>query len=737
MAFFKEENCHIYRFQLKNMRKKLHFVMVVLALTGLRVEADEGMWLLNLVERVNMEEMKEMGLQLTAEQIYSINQASLKDAVGALDYGSCTAELVSPEGLLLTNHHCAYDEIQYHSSVEHDYLKNGFWAMTREEELPNEGKTITFLVRMEEVTDRIVPELNEDIDHQVRNARIRALTGAIAAEAIRGTEYEATVESMYHDNRFFLFVTQTFRDVRLVGAPPESIGNFGGDTDNWMWPRHTGDFSLFRVYTGPDGKPADYSPDNIPLQSKYYLPVSLGGYEKGDFTMVLGFPGKTDRYMTSWEVQELLDEIHPNRIRIRGIKQEIQMEDMMADEAVRLQYAAKYNNSINYWKYSIGQSKVLGKLGVVEQKRQQEAEFTRWVNMDERRRALYGEALEQIHRSVEERRKLVHAEQYLAETIRDYGAAMESVHFARNLEVLEQALIYEAEYPEDVYFVAEGLRDFSETFYKDYNPPTDKKEMVAMIRLMIEELDDRYLPFNILEVKQKGGDVEKYVDRYFRKSFVVDRDKFNAFLDHPSLKVLRKDPAYVANVASKIYLEVKGKLDEINVMAEDGQQLYMKGLMEMNAGREYYADANSTMRMNYGTVGDYYPRDAVKYKYYTTLKGVMEKEDPGDLEFIVPGKLKDLYRQHDYGPYGEEGQMQVCFTTDNDITGGNSGSPVINARGELIGIAFDGNWEAMSGDIAFEPELQKCINVDIRYVLFIIDKFAGAGNLVKEMNLVR
>jgi hypothetical protein len=719
------------------MRRTIQLFILLLAVFQTEVLGDEGMWLLSLVEQVNMDEMCALGLELNADQIYSVNHASLKDAVGALDHGSCTAELVSPDGLLLTNHHCAYDEIQSHSTLENDYLKNGFWAMSREEELPNEGKTITFLVRMEEVTDKIVPKLNEEMDQQTRDAEIRSLSSVIASKAIRDNEYEASVKGLYNGNRFFLFITQTYRDVRLVGAPPESIGKFGGDTDNWEYPRHTGDFSLFRVYTGPDGEPADYSPENIPLKSKYFLPVSLNGYKKGDFTMVMGYPGRTERFMTSWEVEELLELTHPNRIRIRGIKQDLQLADMQENEKVRLQYASKYATSANYWKYSIGQSNGLRNLHVVEKKRMQEAEFTRWVNQDEHRKELYGNALNDIRETVEQRREVKNAQQFLEEAVRR-GGGMESVYFARNLEQLEMALFLSDRNPGIVDLVTDDLKQKAEVFYRDYNPPTDKKVMAAMIDLLIEELDDQYLPSNILKVKTKyKGNSKKYVDWYFRKSFVVDRDKFFAFLEAPSLKVLRKDPAYVADIASKIDLELIGKLDQYNERAERGSRLYMKGLMEMYPDREFYSDANSTIRMNYGTVGDYFARDAVFYSHFTTLKGVMEKEDPDNFEFQVPERLKELYRMKDYGPYGENDTMKVCFTSNNDITGGNSGSPVMNANGALIGIAFDGNWEAMSGDIAFEPKLQKCICVDIRYVLLIIDKFAGAGHLVKEMNLVQ
>lgn len=721
--------------------RKISVLIVGLVISfQVSLHADEGMWLLNLIEQINMDEMTEMGLQLTAEQIYSLESSSLKDAVGALDGGSCTAELVSPEGLLLTNHHCGYDEIQYHSSVEHDYLKNGFWAMSRDEELPNEGKSITFLVSMEEVTDQIAPKLNEKMGMDEREAYIRSLSGAITSGATEGTHLEAEVRSMFEGNRFFLFVTETYLDVRLVGAPPESIGKYGGDTDNWMWPRHTGDFSIFRVYTGPDGKPARYSPDNIPLKSKYFLPISLQGYQLGDFTMVMGFPGNTDRYLTSWEIQELLEIRHPNRVRIRGAKQEIMMEDMLADQKVRIQYASKYSRSANYWKYSIGQSEGIRKLNILPRQLKQEKAFMSWVNQSDERKELYGGVLDDIKNAVKDRTELLNAAIYLEETIlraQFTEGGIESVSFARNLRDLERAMADPEADKESVREVAQELAEFSSDFYKDFNPSTEKKVMIAMIRLLVDELDEKYLPSNILEVKNKyKGDVEKYVERYFKKSFVVDKEKFLAFMENPSLKVLRKDPAYKASLDVQIYFEIRGKIAEFDDAFNRGRRLYMKGLMEMYPGREFYSDANSTMRMNYGIVGDYVPRDAVLYTHYTTLEGVMEKEDPSNYEFEVTDRLKELYEEKEYGPYGVDGKLNVCFTSNNDITGGNSGSPVINANGELLGLCFDGNWEAMSGDVAFETELQKCINVDIRYVLFLIDKYAGAGHLIKEMTLV-
>ncbi len=456
--------------------------------------------------------------------------------------------------------------------------------------------------------------------------------------------------------------------------------------------------------------------------------------------MVLGFPGRTDRYLTSWEIEELQQIRHPDRVLIRGAKQEIMMKDMLADQKVWIQYASKYARSANYWKYSIGQSEGIRRLNVLERQREKEKAFTLWVNQSDERKELYGEALEDIQKAVEERSGLLNASIYLEETIlraQFTEGGMESVNFARNLRDLEWAMADPKADRESIRNVARELAEFSSDFYKDFNPDTEKKVMTAMIRLLLDELDEKYLPPNILEVKNRyKGNVEKYVERYFKKSFVVDREKFLAFLEKPSLKVLRKDPAYKASLDVGIYFEIRGKMAVLDNACNRGRRLYMKGLMEMYPDRKFYSDANSTMRLNYGVVGNYVPRDAVLYTHFTTLKGVMEKEDDTNYEFEVTERLKELYKEKDYGPYGVDGKLNVCFLSNNDITGGNSGSPLINANGELLGICFDGNWEAMSGDVAFETKLQKCINVDIRYVLFLIDKYAGAGHLVKEMTLV-
>ncbi len=717
------------------MRKIMIFLTGFLLTLGMNVRADEGMWLLTLLGQLNMDQMHEMGLELSAEQIYSVNHSSLKDAVGALDYGNCTSELVSPEGLILTNHHCGYAEIQSHSSVEHDYLKNGFWAMTREEELPNVGKTISFLVRLEEITDKVLPLLSEDLTGIAREQKVNLITGELVKKATGGTPYEAHVESFFNGTRYFLIVLETYRDVRLVGAPPESVGKFGHDTDNWMWPRHTGDFSMFRVYTAPDGSPAGYSPENIPLKSKYFLPVSLKGYKKGDFSMVMGYPGSTDRYMTSFEVQELLDIEHPNRIRIRGLKQRIMMEDMVASDAVRIMYSSKYSISSNYWKYSIGQREGLIHLKVMERKRAMEKTFTDWVEADPAKKEKFGDALGKIQEGVKERRDLVFSQQYLFECMYQ---GMETVNFGLKFRRLFEELSKDTPDAAAVQKQAEEIRSGLNDFYKDYNLTTDRKITEAMFGLMVKDMPDAYKPSVVKEIEERyKGDCRKYTDTYFKKSFLPYRDKVETFLGNPSLKVLRKDPGFIATMSFlSAYFRITGEQEAYDGKVEEGRRLWMEGLEQMEQGRKFYPDANSSIRLTYGTVGDYDARDAVHYSYYTTLKGVMEKEDPSNPEFVVSDRLKDLYHNKNYGPYAEDGEMPVCFTTNNDITGGNSGSPVLNGKGELIGIAFDGNWEAMSGDIIFEPQLQKCICVDIRYVLFIIDKYAGDTRLTDEMKIV-
>ncbi len=712
------------------MRKLLAIIVILVTFSASQARADEGMWLLPLIEKLNIGTMTEMGLKLTAEDLYSINQASVKDAI-VIFGGGCTAEIVSPHGLLLTNHHCGYGQIQNHSTVEHDSLNNGFWAMSKEEELPNPGLSVTFLVRIEDVTSRVLGKVNPDMTEAARREAIQAESAAITSEATKGTHYNARVSSFYSGNQYFLLIYEVFSDVRLVGTPPNSIGKYGHDSDNWMWPRHTCDFSVFRVYMGPDGKPAQYSKDNVPLKPKHYLPVSIKNLQKNDFAMVMGYPGTTTRYMTSYEVDEAMKITNANRVKIRGARQEIWMKDMMADPKVNIQYASKYAGSSNYWKFSIGQNAGLTRLRTAEKKAAFEAEYMKWVNADPARKAKYGNALSLIENAVKGRAEKYNVSQYMREAL-----STELLGFAGQMTMLEEALVKKD--AERINGMTGRLKRSVENFYGDYNYPTDQKTTKAMLKLYRTDIDPKYWPsfYKLIDTKFKGN-IDAFVDNIFAKSIFVSQEKLAAFLEAPSLKVLQKDPAFiVAKSINEMNSTLMKDLQGFSADLSKGQRLYMAGVMEYQPDKTQYPDANSTMRLTYGKVLDYYPYDAVHYNWYTTLDGVVQKYKKGDYEFDLPQRLIDLNNKREYGRYGSpDGYMPVCFITNNDITGGNSGSPVINGNGELIGLAFDGNWEAMTGNIAFEPDLQRCINVDIRYVLWVIDIYSGAGYLLNEMDI--
>ncbi|MGC9353070.1 MAG: S46 family peptidase [Mariniphaga sp.] len=715
--------------------RRLSFLLLLTVLLLGRAVADEGMWLPSLIQKLNISEMQGMGLELSAEEIYNINNSSLKDAVVALDRGSCTAELISNEGLLLTNHHCGYDEIQNHSSVENDYLQDGFWAMTREEELPNPGKSVSFLVRIEDVTQKVLSELTDEMTEEERNKKINSITRDLENEAKGDTHYETYVRSFFNSNQFHLFVTETFNDVRLVGAPPQALGKFGGDTDNWMWPRHTADFSLFRVYSGPDGKPASYSEDNIPYSPKNFFPVSINGIKEGDFAMVMGYPGRTNRYETSKGVEYIMNVTNPVRVEVREEKLRIIGQYMGSSQKARIQYASKYASSSNYYKYSIGQNSGLENLNVIEKKQALEDKFMRWVNADNSREEKYGKALdyiEEAYSDVEARK----AQEYMAEAM---VRGPEIFMFAyRALPVYR--LLSEGETREEFReMIKDRITYGMDSHFKDYNAETDQKVAAALMKLYADNIDPKYHPAFFAEVQKRyNGDFEKYTEKMFKKSVFDDINEVNEFLDNMKLKTLEKDMAFQAarDIFDK-FRELNDLAGENNDLLDKGNRLFVEGLMEMQADRSFYPDANSTMRLTYGQVLDYEPRDGVIYKYYTTVDGYLEKEIPGDDEFDVPARMKELLLARDFGRYANNNdELVACFITNNDITGGNSGSPVLNAKGELIGVAFDGNWEAMSGDIAFEPELQRCINVDIRFVLWVIDKYAGATHLIDEMQVV-
>jgi hypothetical protein len=716
--------------------KRFLIIIVILALGFNKIsKADEGMWLPYLVERLNYVDMQKMGLQLSPEEIYSINNASMKDAIVIFGRG-CTGEIISDQGLLLTNHHCGYGQIQAHSSVDHDYLTDGFWAMNKGEELPNPGLTAKFLVRIEDVSERIKKELNYYQTEDQRNEVIEKISKEIEMEAMKGNHYNAEVKSFFEKDEFYLFVYETFLDVRFVGAPPSSIGKFGADTDNWMWPRHTGDFALFRVYSGPDGKPAEYSEENIPLKPKYHFPISTAGYEKEDFAFIMGYSGSTDRYLPSAGIQMALEITNPSIVKIRDKKLKIMRADMDMDDNVRIQYASKYAQTANYWKYFIGQSKGLKRNQVYRKKQNLESKFEAWVMANTLRDKEYGTALANMSNAFALKRQYEKAITYFREAI--YRGSEIVVYAYRFLPLLKEL---EKDNPDQAKIdqLTKSLKALTESHFKDYNKATDKKLFCAMLELFFEDVPaNQHADIKWYIDKSHKGDIAAFTEEVFSKSIFTSKEDVLSFLESPKSKTLEKDLALeTAQSFFKNYYQHIEKTKEAENMLTRGKRNFIKGLKEINPHIKYYPDANFTMRLTYGQILSYDPGDAVSYNYYTTLTGVMEKEDPSNWEFVVPQKLKDLYQAKDYGEYGQDGEMIVNFLSNNDITGGNSGSPVFNAWGEIIGLAFDGNWEAMSGDIVFEEEVQRCINVDIRYVLFIIDKYANASHLIDEMTIVK
>lgn len=726
------------------MKKLLSFVLVFAM--ALPAFANEGMWLPLLLGR-NYEDMKAHGLQLTPEQIYDVNNGSLKDAIVSFG-GFCTGEIISSQGLILTNHHCGYGQIQSHSSTEHDYLTDGFWAYEKSQELPNEGLFVRFLVRMEDVTNRVLNELNDDMSEDERRAAIAAIGKTIAAEATEGNEYDANVQTFFHGNEFYLFVYETFRDIRLVGAPPSSVGKYGGDTDNWMWPRHTGDFSMFRVYTDKDGNPAEYAEDNIPLSPKHYLPVNIAGVEDGDYTMVMGYPGSTDRYLTSWGVKEQIELYGPAVVRVRDLKLEVMKKYMDADAATRIQYASKYARVSNYWKYYIGQTEQLQSNKVFAKKKALEDRFAKWVNADESRKAKYGEVLDMFAKAYAANAAGVESGVYAREAgITGPEIALQGFRLSRLMTAYFGAVAgaekaesdeAKAEMLERAKTIKASILDDATGFYKDYNAQLDEEMTAAMMGLYFQDIDKAQHPEILTAVADSfNGDFKAYAKKLFSTSILASAEKFEAFLNDPQDSILQADMGVA--LGKGMYSAYVGANDDGGTadQLDKAYRLFTAGLRQMDPNINYYPDANSTMRLTYGTVGSYDARDAVHYKHFTTAEGILEKKDNSNPEFVVPDKLEGLIDNKDYGRYANAaGELPVCFIHNTDITGGNSGSPVINARGELIGTAFDGNWEAMSGDINFEPEIQRTISVDIRYTLFIIEKYAGATNLIEEMTIV-
>ncbi|MAJ90084.1 MAG: serine protease [Flavobacteriales bacterium] len=716
--------------------KKTFLHIIILLLFAFQAVADEGMWLPQLLKTMNEEDMQVSGLKLTAEDLYTLNGSSLKDAIVSLG-GFCTGEMISSEGLLLTNHHCALDAIQEHSSTKNNYLQDGFWAMNRGEELQNNGLTASFLISIEDVTKQILSDLNNNMSEKLRSKKIREISKKIIDEKIDSTHYTAQIKSFFGGNDFYLLTYETFKDVRLVGAPPSSIGKFGGDTDNWMWPRHTGDFALFRVYSSPNGFPAEYAKENIPYKPKHHLPIQLNGVENGDYTMIFGYPGSTKRYLTSYGIKQALTITNPAIINIRNKKLAIMKEGMDISKKTKIQYSSKYANTSNYWKYFIGQSKGLKSMKVEARKATLENKFRSWISNDTILAKKYDDALKLIEGGYQKNKNIELNRTYLNEAI---FRGAEIMYWA--FSVHRQVSKLPKEVSEKKSAISE-IKKSADEFYKNYNVEIDQKLFASMLEMYYYNVprEQHAKIFKTIENQLFGFkklDFGWYAKNTYKKSFFASQEAFLKFLEHPSKIKIEQDPAYktIMSIYNEYIQNIAPIRSEVREELAKGSRLFIAGLREMSPNKKYYPDANSTMRVTYGNVSDYTPGEAMHFKHYTTIDGIIEKEDAKDEEFRVPKKLKELHAAKNYGRYSDKnGDLRVNFISNNDITGGNSGSPVINAWGEIVGTAFDGNWEAMSGDIAFEKEVQRTISVDIRYVLFIIDKFAGATHLINEMTI--
>ena len=700
--------------------------------------ADEGMWLPQLLKSLNEKDMIERGLKLTADDIYDINNSSLKDAIVSLNGGGCTAEMISSNGLMLTNHHCAFGSIQTHSTLENDYLKDGFWAMSNAEELKNDDVTATFLISIEDVSERINSFLNNQMSEDERRAKIAEISKVISKEVSDSTSYSANVKSYFGGNDFYLLIYETFKDVRLVGAPPSSIGKFGGDTDNWMWPRHTGDFSLYRVYMAPDGSPASYDLENIPYKPKHHLPIQLEGVENEDYTMIMGYPGRTNRYLTSFGISEALEISNPTTVDIRTEKLAVIKDGMDANKRVKIQYASKYASTSNYWKYYIGQSKSLKAMKVFDKKKDIENAFEEWVESgDSSVQEKYGNVLEMIESAYNKNKRIALNRTYLNEAV---FQGSEILYFSYMMKNRIASL------PKDKkerLTSIRKLKKLAKDFYKNYNASVDEKLLSSMLSMYYYNVPkNQHAPvFKKIENQMLGFkklDFDFFAQNVFKRSVFSSKEKCMEFLQNPTLSRVSRDLAFTTmnSIYDKYMKEIYPTRKSVRAALSKGNRLFMSGLREMDTSKSFYPDANSTMRVTYGSIGDYSPGNAMHYDYFTTIDGIIEKEDETNEEFIVPEKLKELYKMSDYGRYADKnGDLRINFISSNDITGGNSGSPVMNAWGELIGTAFDGNWESMSGDIAFENKIQRTISVDIRYILFIIDKYANASYLIDEMTI--
>ena len=712
---------------------------ILIALPSL---ADEGMWIPMLLKKYNIEDMQKAGFKLTAEDIYDINQASLKDAVIGLGredspfHHFCTGEIVSDQGLVITNHHCSFGMIQAHSSLEHNYLRDGFWAKTQKDELTNPNITASILVRMEDVTDKINAAVKDEMPEAERAKIIKDICRKLETEAVKGTNLKANIKPYFNGNQYFLSVFKIFRDVRLVGAPNSAIGKFGGDTDNWTWPRHTGDFSVLRIYAGADNEPAAISGSNVPYKPAKFFKISARGVQEGDFTMVFGYPGTTNEYLTSYAIDQIASVEDPHKIKIRTAKLDVINAAMESDELLRIKYAAKAASVANAWKKWQGEIKGLDRFSTADNKRILERNFENWAKSNGKTK--YIGLTDRFKGLYDARREYILAAAYASEA--GLGGA-EVIKFARGIE---QALENYDKF-EDKDKLKQSLKDYVEAFYKDYDVATDQQILTEMLKLYNnEEVGDLWIPYVVrLSPKYaKNNAYDRFAADIFKKSLFTNKEQLLSFIDHlsaKSIEKLEKDPVIILSTGIyTLYSEkIRPELSKIENELKSLNRLWMAGLMEMQPDKTFYPDANSTLRIAYGKVAGYHATDAVYYTHYTTLKGIMEKDNPNIYDYDVPQKLRDLYKNRDFGPYTQDGEVPVCFIATNHTTGGNSGSPVLDAEGNLIGLNFDRAWEGVMSDMQYSPEICRNIAVDIRYVLFIIDKYAGAQHLIDEMEIIR
>ena len=720
--------------------KKLFISVILFIGLFLKAVADEGMWLPLLLGQQVYNDMVKRGLKLSKEQLYNINKPSIKDAI-IIFGGGCTGEIVSPEGLIFTNHHCGYDAIANASTVEHNYLRDGFYAKNKGEEIPSQ-LSVQFLLKIEDVTKMVLDSLRGLSGAERAQRQSRVLSNLNAKFSDPSQQIEARVSSLFKGNQFLVFVYQRYNDVRLVGTPPESVGKFGGDTDNWEWPRHTGDFSVFRVYMSKDGKPAAYSEENIPLKPKWFLPISIKGYKDGDYAMIYGYPGSTNRYETSYGIRQKVDIDNPTLVKLRDMRLKYMFEEMKKDPAIKLQLASSYASIANYWKFFDGESKQLIKYDVYGQKKKAEEAFMQWAK-DKKE---YAGIFDEWAKAYEAWRPYSKHRVYINEGI--FGSPL--IAFAGSLQLVENALVQPGKTDADVKKAIEAANNARKEFLKEENKASDEKILAAVTMMFYQDIDKQQHPIDFYRTQVEAwgplnndSTYKKYAAYVFEKTMILNDAKWNAFVAKPDAITLQDDPAYAHASAFLLNYQNKylAKFQQFNTKNNELGRLYLKGIMEMDTvkAKKMYPDATFTMRVSFGNVKSYKPRDGVIYDYVCTMTGVLQKYIPGDYEFDLPEKLVDLARKKDFGAYIDKtkNDLVVCFITTNDITGGNSGSPVMDANGNLIGLAFDGNYEALSHKIAFDKDLNRTICVDVRYVLWCIDKLGGASHLIQELKLVK